>query len=445
VALKALNYPVRLIPLAFFLAASVGTVLLMTPWARADATQPIPLVTAAFTSVSATCIVGLTVVDTATYWSWFGHAVIIVLVQIGGFGIMTLATLMAMFVTGRIGLRGTLLLRTESRALNLGDIKGIIKVVVITMVALEAVMAFVLLVVFRSAYDYSLGSAAWHGLFHAVSAFNNSGFTLYSDSLIGFRTDVTVLMVVMLLIVAGGVGFPVFYEMTVHWRRPGGWSVHTKATLLGYMALLVLGVIGTALFEWANPRTLGPMSLAEKALNSLFGGITVRTAGFNTFDYAFATPETWALYDALMFIGGGSAGTSGGIKVGTFVVLAYVLWYEVRGERDVVMFGRTLPAETQRQAIAVALLAVGVVAFGTMSLLLLTELSMDAVLFQVLSAFGTTGLDHGVTSKLPPSAQVVVMGLMFLGRVGTVTVASGLALRHAHSAYRLPEERTIIG
>ncbi len=442
---KALYHPVRLIPLAFLLAASVGTLLLLTSWARADSAQPVPLITAAFTALSATCITGLIVVDTPVYWSSFGHVVILVLVQIGGFGIMTLATVMAMLITGRIGLRGSLVVQTEAHALNFGDIKGVIRNVAFIMLSLEAVMAVWLGVRFYVWYDYGLGKAAWHGIFHSVSGFNNSGFALYSDSLVGFAGDLSVLAPMMLLIIIGGVGFPVVEEISRSWRRPRDWSMHTKVTVLGYVFLLALGVLGTAVFEWRNAGTLGPMGLGDKLINSLFGGVTVRTAGFSTFDYALATHETWALYDFLMFVGGGSAGTSGGLKVGTFVVLAFMVWSEVRGEHEVVIGKRALPADAQRQAVTLALLAVSASALGTMALLLVTDFSLDAMLFQALSAFGTTGLSPGVTELLPPSGQVIIMCLMFLGRVGTVTVASALALRQRHRAYRLPEERPIIG
>ena len=261
--LRALNYPVRLIPLAFVTAAIIGTLLLLTPWARAVPSESAPLLTAAFTAVSATCITGLTVVDTPTYWSPFGHVVILLLVQIGGFGIMTLATLMAVLVTGRIGLRSSLVVQTESHALSVGAIKGVIKTIAVTMLALEAVMAVVLGVRFYTTYDYELGSAVWYGVFHSVSAFNNSGFALFSDSLVGFAGDFVVLTPMMLLIVAGGVGFPVFHEVSRHWRRPGAWSMHTRVTMFGYVLLLVLGTIGVALLEWSNPGTLGPMSLGD--------------------------------------------------------------------------------------------------------------------------------------------------------------------------------------
>lgn len=443
--LKGLVHPERLIPLAFIVAAVIGTMLLSLPWARADVDRPVPLLVAAFTAMSATCITGLTVVDTGSYWSAFGHVVILVLVQIGGFGIMTLATLLALLITGRIGLRSSLVVQTESHAINLGDIRGIILTVGGIMLALEAIMAFVLAARLHAAYDYGIARSLWYGVFHAVSAFNNSGFALWDDSLAGFAGDVTLLFVVMFLIIAGGVGFPVFYEIGRHWRRPRDWSLHTKVTVLGYVLLLVVGVVGTGVFEWVNPATLGPMPFGEKLLNAMFGGVTVRTAGFSTFDYAFATHETWAMYDVLMFIGGGSAGTSGGLKVGTFIVLGFVLLSEARGEREVVIGNRSLPPDTQRQAITVALLAVGTVVVGTLALMIVTDYSLDLTLFQAISAFGTTGLSPGITHQLPDAGRVVVMGLMFIGRVGTVVVASALALQPRHRAYSLPQERPIIG
>ena len=441
---NSLRHPARIIPLAFLVTIAIGTALLLTPWARVDTSQRISVVTAAFTACSATCVTGLSVVDTATYWTRFGQAVILALIQIGGLGVMTLATLVAALISGHIGLRGSLVAKAESHALSLGDIRAVVKTIVITMLVAEGTVAFALAARFDTAYHYPFLSAVWHGVFHSVSAFNNAGFALYSDNLIGFSGDPGVLLPIMLLIVLGGIGFPVFHEVA-RLRRPAGWSVHTKVTVVGYLLLLVLGVLGVALFEWHNPGTLGPLSTGQKLLNALFGSVTPRTAGFNSFDYALARPETWALTDVLMFIGGGSAGTAGGIKVGTFVILAAILWSEVRGERQVVVAGRAIPSDTQRQAVTVALLAICVVAVATMTLLLLTDFSLDHALFETLSAFGTVGLDNGVTMGLPASGKVVVIGLMFLGRVGTVTAASALALRHRHRAYRYPEERPIVG
>lgn len=440
-----LSHPARLIPLAFLVTIALGTALLLTPWARVDTSSRISVVTAAFTACSATCVTGLTVVDTATYWTRFGQAVILALIQIGGFGVMTLATLIGALVSGHIGLRGSLVAKAESHALSLGDIRAVVKTIAITMLVAEATAAFILAARFDTTYHYPFFRAVWLGVFHSVSAFNNAGFALYSDNLTRYASDGTVLVPIMILIVAGGIGFPVFHEVSVHWRRPAGWSVHTKVTILGYAALLVLGTLGVACFEWHNPATLGPLSTGAKLLNSLFGSVTPRTAGFNTFDYARASHETWAMTDVLMFVGGGSAGTAGGVKVGTFIVLAAMVWSEIRGERQVLVTGRAIAADTQRQAVTVAVLAVAVVAVATMALLLLSNLPPDRVLFETLSAFGTVGLENGVTERLPASGKIVVIGLMFLGRVGTVTAASALALRHRHRVNRYPEERPLVG
>jgi trk system potassium uptake protein TrkH len=443
--LRALSHPGRLVPVTFSIFLTLGTILLCLPVSRTHGDEAPNILTAAFTSVSAACVTGLAVADTATYWTPFGQVVILLLIQVGGFGIMTLATFLALLVGGRLGLNQALIAKNESHTLNLGDLRGILRTIGVTVLLTEAGIALVLAVRFRIGYDHSWGSALWHGLFHSVSAFNNAGFALYSDSLMSFDHDVFVIAPICFAIVAGGLGFPVFYEVQRRWRTPRSWSVHTKVTLLGYFSLLALACVGFALSEWANPKTLGPMDLWGKLLNSVMGGVTPRTAGFNSIDYGVANHETLAMSDVLMFIGGGSAGTSGGIKVGTFVVLAFVLWAEVRGERDVVVGHRRVPVEAQREAITVALLAVGVVAVGTMGLLVVSDYSLDLLVFEAISAFGTTGLSTGITGSLPAFGQIILMALMYVGRVGIVTTASALALNTRHRHYRLPEERPIIG
>lgn len=443
--IKALSHPARLIPIGFSVSLTVGTALLLLPVSRAHPEDGVTVIEAAFTAVSSACITGLTVVDTATFWSPVGQGVILGLIQLGGFGVMTLATMLAVLITGRLGLRSTLTAQRESQALTIGDVTGILKTVAVTMSAVEALIAAVLSLRFYLGYDQDVGTALWHGVFHAVSAFNNAGFALYSDNLMGFAADPWVLLPIFVAIVVGGVGFPVYYEVVRRWRQPRRWTLHTKVTLLGYAALLLLGTALFGFFEWGNPGTLGPMDTGSKLLNSVAGGVMPRTAGFNTVDYGSATHETWALNDLLMFVGGGSAGTSGGIKVGTFVLLAFVIWSEVRGESDVVISDRRVPAAAQREALSVALMALGVVAVGTGGLLLATDYSLDRTLFEAVSAFGTTGLSTGITTDLPAVGHLILMALMYIGRVGTITTASALALTHRHRHYHLPEERPIIG
>ena len=442
---QMMNHPARAIPLAFAAALCVATGLLMLPISAADSSQPADLLTAAFTAVSATCITGLAVVDTATYWSTFGQAVILGMIQLGGFGIMTVATLLAVAITKRWKLTQSLTLQAEGNAQNIGSVKTLLRTVLITMGALEAAIAASLTLRFHYGRNMSWGSSLWYGIFHSISAFNNAGFALYSDNLMGAATDIWLIGPICIAVLAGGLGFPVFHEIRRRWRTPTRWSVNTKVTVLGHITLLLLGTLAFAVFEWRNLGTIGGGSLWDKLLGSFAGGVFPRTAGFNAIDYGQARPETLLVNMGLMFIGGGSAGTSGGIKVGTFTLLAFVVWAEVRGERDVVVARRRIPDDIIRQALTVALLAIGAVTAGTIAILCVTELPLEDVMFEVVSAFGTTGLSTGITANLPPFAKLVLMALMFIGRVGTVTAASALAFNNRHRRYRYPDERMLVG
>ena len=443
--LQWVRRPGRIVPVLFSTLLTIGTVALCLPISRTNADEAPNVLAAAFTAVSASCVTGLSVVDTATHWSTFGQVVIMLLIQVGGFGIMTMATLLAILVGGRLGLSQRLIAQGETHASSMGNVKAILRTVGVTVLVTELSIALVLAIRFYVGYGYSVGASLWQGLFHSISAFNNAGFALYSDNLTGFNQDIWIIGPICAAIVAGGLGFPVFYELYRRWRTPDKWTVHARVTILGYFSLLVIGCVGFAVSEWNNPNTIGPMSVWGKTINALIGGITPRTAGFNAIDYGKVNHETLALDGPLMFIGGGSAGTAGGIKVGTFILLAFVIWNEIRGERDVVVGNRRVPSDTLRQAVTVVLLAIGVVALGTFSLLILTDHSLDLVAFEAISAFGTVGLSTGITATLPGAAQLVLMGLMYVGRIGTVTTATALALNTRHRHYRMPEERPIIG
>jgi Trk-type K+ transport system membrane component len=235
------------------------------------------------------------------------------------------------------------------------------------------------------------------------------------------------------------------FELYSERARPRSWSMHTRVTLWGTAILLGVGIVTITALEWSNPRTLGPLSVPQQLLAGAFQGVMPRTGGFNSVDYGAMHSESLAVTNVLMFIGGGSAGTSGGIKVTTFFLLAFVIWAEVRGEPDVTVGRRRIGTAAQRQALTVALLGVGCVAGGALALLIVTDHPFDRVLFEATSAFATTGLSTGITPQLPASAQLILVLLMFLGRVGTITVASAIALRHRARRYRLPEERPIVG
>ena len=436
--------PARILPLAFLAHVAVGTVLLMLPISRSGPGGA-PFLTALFTSTSAGCVTGLVVVDTATYWSSFGHVVLVYLMQVGGFGIMAMASLLGLVIARRLGLTGKLVAQAETHSVGLGDIRGVLLRVFLFAAITEALVTLVLTARFYFAYGYDPGEALWYGFFHTVSGFNHTGFSLYSENMVSFVGDWWIILPLTLSIIAGSIGFPVVYELSRRAFRPKLWSTHTRITVWGTLALLAIGFLAMLILEWSNPKTFGPLDIPTKILAAIFQGTSPRTAGYNSVDFGQMNSATLLITDWLMFIGGGSAGTSGGIKVTTFFLLAFVIWAEVRSERDVNAGRRRIAEATQRQALTVALLGVAFVAAGTLALLILTGEPLERVFFEATSAFATVGLTTGITPTLGGAAQVVLIILMYVGRVGTITVASALALSERRALYRYAEERPIVG
>jgi len=430
---------------AFAVAVLFVTGLLMLPVA-AEPGMSTTFRQALFTATSAVCVTGLAVVDTPTHWSTFGELVILAGIQAGGFGIMTLASLLALLASRRLGLSSRLLTTWETKAEGLGDVRRVLTGVARTTLVVEAVVATALTARFWLGHDQELGTAAYRGVFHAVSAFNNAGFSLYSDNLLGFTTDPYVCLPIALAVILGGLGFPVLFELRRELTSPKTWSLHTKTTLVTYVMLLVGGTSLITAFEWTNPGTLGPLSWPGKLLAGFFqGGVQPRTAGFNSLDIAEMEPASLLVTDVLMFIGGGSASTAGGIKVTTFMILFFAIVAEARGEPHVDAFGREMASSVLRQALTVALLGVALVVTGTLVVLAISDLPLDVVLFEVISAFATVGLSTGITADLPGAGQYVLIVLMFLGRTGPVTLATALVLRERRRLYRRPEERVLVG
>lgn len=438
------RHPAQLIVIAFAGAILVGTVLLLLPFATEEGGRA-SFVTALFTSTSAVCVTGLIVVDTPTYWSGYGECVILGLIQAGGLGIMTLASVLALILARRLGLRGRLVAQTEAAAPTLHDLRRVLVGVVILSFFFEAITAAVLTVRLWVSYDFGFGAALYRGVFHAVSAFNNAGFALWSDSLVGFVTDGWISLTVALAIIAGGLGFPVWFEIRQRLRGRHRWTLHTKLTLATTAFLLLFGFGAVLAFEWGNAGTMGTLDPEGKLLAGFFQGVTPRTAGFNTLDYAAVEPETLLVTDMLMFVGAGSASTGGGIKVTTFALLFLMVWSEVRGEPTVNAFGRRVPPVAQRQALAVTFIALNAVVISTLVLMADSAFSFSQALFEALSAFGTVGLSTGITADLNELGQVVLVVLMFLGRTGPYTLGIALALRERRRLYRFPEERPLIG
>jgi potassium uptake TrkH family protein len=442
----ALRHPARIVPLAFLGAVAVGTVLMMLPASRAGSGPGAPFVTALFTATSSVCVTGLAVVDTPTYWSGFGQVMITVLCQIGGFGIMAMATLLALLVSQRLGLRSRLMAQAEDASLQLGDVRRVLGRIALTMLAFEGSIAIIVGGRFWLGYDYPFGKAVWYGVFHGVQAFNNAGFALFSDSFMGFVTDPWICVPLTLGVIAGSIGFPVLFELAREYRTPDRWSTHTRLTVFGSIVLLVFGLVTFLVVEWDNPQTLGPLGVGTKVMTAFFQDAMTRSGGFNTVNVGDLRPETLTISTGLMFIGGGSASTAGGIKLTTFFLLAFVILAELRGEPDVTIGRRRIAESTQRQAMTVALLGVALVSGGTLGLIEATDgVDLQTALFEVTSAFATVGLSTGITPTLPDTAQMILVLLMFVGRVGTIAVGSAIALNTRRRLYRYAEERPIVG
>jgi trk system potassium uptake protein len=439
-----LNHPAQFVVVAFAAAISLGTALLWLPFAAADGTST-SFVDAVFTATSAVCVTGLVTVDTASHWSGFGQGVILLLIQFGGFGIMTLASLAAIFISHKLGLRSRLMARAETGALDLGDVRTVLLGVAKFTLLFEVVTATLLTLRFATTYDEGFLRSIWLGVFHAVSAFNNAGFALFSDSLVGFLDDPFMLLVIAGAVIAGGLGFPVMMELRrepLRWRR---WSLHTKLTVGMTVALLIVGAAAITILEWSNPSTLGALNTPDTVSAGFFSAVMPRTAGFNAIDMAQVTESTQLITILLMFIGGGAASTAGGIKVTTAAVIVLMVWAELRGDPDVNRFGRRVPATAQRQALSVVLIGLAALFVGNLMLIGWSPFGISDTLFEAASAFGTVGLSTGITGLLSAPAQIVLIVLMFLGRVGPLTLGTALVLRERNRLYRFPEERPIIG
>lgn len=440
---RAFSRPGWVVVGGFLAAITIGTALLLLPIAR-EGPGRTGLVDALFTATSAVTVTGLTAVPTATHWSSFGDAVILGLVQLGGLGILTSASLLFLIVARRVGLRRRLAEQMEVRALELGGLRRLVLLITAVTFITEAVVATGLTLRFWLEYDVRFPTALWHGVFHGVMAFNNAGFTLFPGSLSPYSGDAFVLVPMGLAIIIAGLGFPVWAEMS---RRPGPvarWSIHTKITLCATGALLAIAMVAFTIFEWNNPGTLGERSYGTRLLDGAFTGVMPRTAGFGVIDYGEAGQDTLLMADILMMIGGGSGGTAGGLKVTTVTLLILVVWSELRGDRQVTAFRRHIPDSIQRQAFTVATLLIGAVVVGTLAMVVATELPLGLALSEVTAATSTSGFSTGVSETMEQAGKIILMPLMLLGRIGPLTLGSILILREAQRRYSQPEERIMV-
>ncbi len=435
--------PAQGVALGFLAAIAVGTVLLALPICR-EGPGGAPVGTALFTATSAVTITGLSVVDTATYWTPGGQVVIMVLMQVGGLGVMSATALLFLLVSRRLSMRSRLLAQAETSVQGPGEVRRVLLAVAGLTLVVESVAALLLAVRFWIGGD-SLPTSLWYGSFHAVAAFNNAGFSLFSDNLVGYAGDAWVCGVIALAIIIGGLGIPVLADLVRRPRAPRRWTMHTKLTLVTTAALIVFGAAAVLIFEWGNSRTLGALDVQGRLVAGVFQGITPRTAGFNSVNYGDMREETLMVTDFLMLVGTGSVSTGGGIKVTTLCVLVLAAVAATRGSQNVQVFGRRIPEVSQRQALAITVLATGAVAVSTLALVAMTDLGLSPLLFEAISAIGTAGLSTGITGGLPGAAQGVLIVLMIIGRVGPQVLGAALVLRERERRFTYPEERPIVG
>ena len=435
--------PARLALGVFTLLIGVFTALLSLPAATVDG-QRTALTDALFTAVSAICVTGLVTVDTGAHWSTFGLTVIMVAIKLGGLGLMTVASLLSLSVMHRLGLAQRVITAQETRAERLAEVGGVLRIILITSTLFE-VLTFVALTPYMVVTEHGIGESLFLGLFYAISAFNNAGFVPEAIGTAQYLGDPFFSIPIGLAVLVGSLGFPVILVVVRKLRTPRRWSLHAKLTLTTTALLLGLGFVGYLAMEWSNPATLGGQNLGTKLLGAGFASVMPRSGGFATLDVSQMTAESRLLTNLLMFIGGGSGSTAGGIRVTTFALLMLSIWAEIRGNPEVEAFGRRIPHETIRQAIGVLVMSATVVFLATFLLLRLTPFTLDAVLFEALSAFGTVGLSTGITSALPEEAKWVLIACMYVGRLGPMTLGAALAVRSRVRMVQLPRERPIVG
>lgn len=437
-------HPAQLVLVGFAAAVVVGTALLLLPFSAVTA-ESTSFVDAFFTAVSAVSVTGLTVVDTGTHWSIFGQIVILLLIQVGGLGIMTLATVFALLFFRRAGLRTRQAVALETKSITFQDLRGIVLRIVLFAVIIETIVFVVIAGRLLSTYSEGVGRSLYDGIFLAVSSFNNAGFSPYPGSLERFVLDPWILSAVSIAVILGGLGFPVVFELLRRWRSPRSWSILTRVTLAVSSVLLLAGTLAFWIAENDHSGTFAQASRPQQVLLAFFTSTMTRTAGFNAVPEAALQPESLFITNVFMFIGGGSAGTAGGVKVTTIGLLLFVVLAEILGRTEANIGNRRITVDGQRQALSVVVLGAGLVVIFTFVIMALTPFTFEQVVFEVVSAFGTVGLSLGITPELSDPAKLLIALLMFIGRVGPLTLAVALAARSKVSLVRLPEERMIVG
>ena len=437
----------QVIAVVFAMLIVLGTVLLMLPIASRNGVS-CGFRPALFTATSATCVTGLSLFDTYTQWSGFGQTVIICLIQIGGLGFMSIATMVVFLLRRKVGLKQRLLM---AQALSLNDMEGVVRLqkwVIFGSFSIEAVGALILMLRFLP--EYGFATALKWGVFHSISAFCNAGFDIFGcitpgASLMEFNSDPVVLLTLGALVVIGGLGFLVWQEAATV-RRFKKMSVYTKLVLVTSFVLLILGTGVFALLEWNNPATIGNMEVGDKLLNSFFQSVTLRTAGFSAVDQGTLTEAGKGASIALMLVGGSSGSTAGGVKTVTMMVLLLFIWARARGKKSVCVYRRTIAPSHVMNAMTIVAIVIGLAVFGSVFICATSPVGFTDALYESVSALATVGLTAGVTGKLSIAAQILIIIFMYFGRVGVLTISLGFLMgTEAEERFQYAQTDVLIG
>jgi len=404
--------------------------------------KSIGFIDALFTATSATCVTGLIVLNTGKDFSTFGQLIILILLQCGGLGIMTMSTMFAFLVGKRISLRQRLIMQESLNQFSIGGLVHLAKFILIFTVIIEGVGATILFFCWQK--NYSPVQALYLGVFHSISAFCNAGFSLFSDSIMRYRGDLIINLTFMALIILGGIGFLVLLELLQYGKKET-LSLHTKLVLKISFILILIGFIGVYLIEYSNPLTLGNLNLSEKIYSSIFQSITARTAGFNTIHIGSMLNPTLFLIIILMFIGASPGSTGGGIKTTTFSLLILYVWSSLTGKEGINLFKRRVSPDIIPKALAVITLSLALVVTMTILLSYVEGEDFIKILFEVVSAFATVGLSTGITPSLSTAGKIIIIITMFAGRLGPLGLALSLIQKREPEVIKYPEEKVMVG
>lgn len=435
-------HPAQILVIGFGSLILLGTLLFMLPMATYEKGRGLSFIDALFEATSAVCVTGLAVVDTGTTFTLFGEIVLLCLIQIGGWGFMTTGIFMFIILGKKIGLKERLLLQDSLNVFSLSGVVNLVKRIILITFIVELIGATTLAI--RWSFEMPIGKAIYYGIFHSISAFNNAGFGLEPDNLSKWVGDPTVNIMVTLLFITGGIGFTVILDV-FHKRSIRKLSLHSKVVLLMSLILIIVGPLIIFISEYRNPATIGNLPFGDKLWASYFQGVVTRTAGFNTIDIGAMNLSSLVFMMALMFIGASSGSTGGGIKVTTFAIIIFAFWTVVTNRNDVNVFKRRISWELVNKSLSIVVAAIFFIFLIFFILTFTEKADMSKILFETISAFATVGLSANFTPELSPFGRILITIMMFIGRLGPLTMAFALLNTKKEAKVRYAEEKILIG